>query len=109
MTASQNPGAAPKKPLQLELFADGVRAIATAKRPKPPPPTEESLQARLDAARQRVREIVVLSMKTWLPKETLKGLREAEAFRRERVRIHFRVLERFRAERRQRGVERHSR
>jgi hypothetical protein len=40
-----------------------------------------------------LREIIVLSMKTWLPEETLKGLREAEAFRREQVRVHFRLLE----------------
>lgn len=106
MTTSRHPSGAPKKPLQLELFADGAQAIATAKRPKPAPPTEESLQARLDAARRRVREIVVLGMKTWLPEETLRGLREAEEFRRRQVRLHFTILERFRAKQRQRGVER---
>jgi hypothetical protein len=44
------------RPRQLELFSDGARAIAAAKRPKPPRPTEADLQARLDAARQRLHE-----------------------------------------------------
>jgi hypothetical protein len=43
-------------------------------------------------------EIVVLGMKTWLPTETIKGLRAAEAFRREQVRLRYRMLERFRAD-----------
>jgi hypothetical protein len=70
-------------PRQLELFSDG------AKRPKPPRPTEADLQARLDAARQRLHEIVILRMKTWIREETRRGLREAEDWRRERVRFHF--------------------
>ncbi len=107
MTASQNPGGVPmKKPLQLELFADGARALAETKRPKSPPPTEESLQAKLDAERQRLREIVVLGMKSWLPEETLRGLRETEEFRRRQVKLHFTILERFREKQRQRGAER---
>jgi hypothetical protein len=32
-------------PRQLELFSDGARAVAAAKRPKPPRPTEADLQA----------------------------------------------------------------
>jgi hypothetical protein len=52
---------------------------------EPPPPTEADLQARLDAARMRLH--VILGMK--MPEETLKGLREAEAFRREQVRCFF--------------------
>jgi hypothetical protein len=91
---------------QLELFSDGARAVAAAKRPKPPKPTEADLQARLEAARQRLQEIVILRMKTWAPEETRRGLREAEAWRRERVRFHFEVLERFREQQRQRRAER---
>jgi hypothetical protein len=86
-----------KKPLQFELFSDGARAVAAAKSPKPPRPTEEYLEAKLAAARQRLREIVVLSLKTWVPEESRKKLQEAEAWRREMVRMHHKVLERFRA------------
>jgi hypothetical protein len=94
-----------KKPLQLELFRDGARAIAAAtKRPKPTPATEQDLEAKLAAARQRLREIVVLSLKTWVPEESRKGLGEAEAWRREMVRMHHKVLERFRAQQR-RGTD----
>jgi hypothetical protein len=64
-------------------------------------------QAKLDAARQRLHEIVILTMETWLLPETLRGLREAEDWRRERVRFHFEVLKRFREEERRRRAERH--
>jgi hypothetical protein len=84
-------------PRQLELFADGARPVAARKRPKPPKPTEADLRAKLDAARMRLHEIVILGMKTWLPEETLKGLKLAEAIRREQVRMHFRILEDARA------------
>jgi hypothetical protein len=57
------------------------RAVAAAKRPKPPRPTEADLQARLDAARIRLNEIVILRMKTWVAEETRRGLREAEDWR----------------------------
>ena len=98
-----------KRPLpkQLELFSDSARAVAAAKRPPRPRPTEADLQARLDAARALLHEIVILEMKTWLPEETLKGLREAEAWRRERVRLHHRILEGFREEQRRRRAGRH--
>jgi hypothetical protein len=46
-------------------------------------------------------------MKTWLLPETLKGLRQAEAWRRREVHLHFQVLKRFRDGQRQRGAERH--
>jgi hypothetical protein len=88
------------KPRQLEVFADGARAVPARKRPKP---TEAGFQARLDAARMRVREIVLLRMKFSLPQKTRDGLREAEDWRRER----FQVLERFREEQRWRRAERH--
>jgi hypothetical protein len=65
-----------RSPQQLGLFASGARAIAAA-RPKPLPLTGERLQAKLDGARQRLREIVILGIKTWLPEETRQRLREA--------------------------------
>ena len=92
---------------QLELFSDGARAVAAARRPTPPRPTEADLQARLDAARMRLHEIVILGMKTWLLPETLKGLRQAEAWSRGEVRLHFQVLKRFREEQCLRREERH--
>jgi hypothetical protein len=78
---------------------------------KPPieaasPAALADLQARLDAARQRLHEIVILRMKTWIREETRRGLREAEDWRRERVRFHFEVLKRFREEQRRRRAER---
>jgi hypothetical protein len=88
---------------QLDLFADGAQAIAAAKRPKPPQPTEADLQAKLDAARARLRELVVFGMKTWLPAATLHRLRDAEQWRRREVRLHYRMLERLREEQRRRG------
>jgi hypothetical protein len=91
----------------LSSFHDGARAVAAAKRPKPPRPTEADLQARLDAARMRLREIVILRMKTWVSEETRRGLGEAEEWRRGEVRLHFQVLERFREEQRRRCEERH--
>jgi hypothetical protein len=50
--------------------------------------------------------MVVLQMKSWLPAETLKGLLQAEAWRRRDVRMHFQVLNRFREEQRRRREER---
>jgi hypothetical protein len=85
-------------PRQLELFSDGARAVAAAKPPLRPRPTEADLQARLDAARMRLHEIVILRMKTWIREETRRGLRDAEDWRRERVRLHHRILEDFRAQ-----------
>jgi hypothetical protein len=91
---------------QLELFADGARAVAAV---KPPPPrlAETDVQARLDAARMRLRELVVFGMRTWLSSEALKRLRDAEEWRRGEVRLHFQVLARFREEQRRRREERH--
>jgi hypothetical protein len=94
-------------PRQLELFADGARAITAAKRPQPPKPTEADLQAKLDAARARLRELVVFGMKTWLPAATLHRLRDAEQWRRREVRLHFRMLKRFRDEQRRLRSDRH--
>jgi hypothetical protein len=43
-------------PRQLELFADGARAVASRPRPKPPKLTEADLEAKLDAARAAARD-----------------------------------------------------
>jgi hypothetical protein len=97
-------------PRQLEPFSDGARAVAVLALPRTefrPRPTEADLRARLDAARQRLHEIVILRMKTWVAEETRRGLREAEDWRRERVRFHFEVLKRFRVEQRRRNERRH--
>ena len=99
MPASPRP--AMKKPLQLELFRDGARSIAAAKpRAKPPIIDEAHLQKRLDDARQRLRELVIFQMMTWIPEGTRKGLPEAERWARQNVRILHGVLERFRAKKR---------
>jgi len=64
------------------------------------------LEHELAGARTRLREIVILHMKTWLPEETLNGLQWAEAFRREQVRV-YRVLERKRENEGPRRTEGH--
>jgi hypothetical protein len=92
---------------QLELFSDGVPTVAARKRPRAPQPSEADLQAKLDAARVRLRELVVFGMKTWLPAVTLQRLRDAEQWRRREVRMHYRMLERLRDEQRRRRAERH--
>jgi hypothetical protein len=56
-------------------------------------PTRAVLEHELADARSRLHEVVILRMKTWLPEETLKGLQQVESFRREEVRVHFRILE----------------
>jgi hypothetical protein len=84
--------------LQRELFADGARAVASPPRSKPRRPTEADLQAKLDAARARLYEIVVFGMKAWLPPATLHRLRDAEQLRRREVKMHYRMLERLREE-----------
>jgi Tfp pilus assembly protein PilN len=95
-----------RDPHQLDLFADGARAAAAAvaKRAKPLRPTEADLQAKLDAARKRLHEIVILNMKTWLPAATLQRLHDAEQWRRREVRMHFQTLKRVRDEQRRRRI-----
>ena len=91
-----------RSPQQLELFADGVCAVAGARRPKPDPLTEQRLQAKLAGARLRLREIVILGMTTWLPDEARQELAKVEGHAREQVRVHHRMMDRVRAE--QRGI-----
>jgi hypothetical protein len=52
-------------------------------------------------ARQRLRQIIILGMKTWLPEDARKGLPATESWAREQVRLHHRILERYRTELRQ--------
>jgi hypothetical protein len=58
--AGNDQGAGVNDPRQLELFADGARAVGGAAHKSPPPSTEAALQAKLDAARIRLHEIVIL-------------------------------------------------
>jgi hypothetical protein len=83
----------------------GARAVACRPRPKSPKATEADIQAKLDGARMRLREIVVFGMKTWLPSVTLQRLQDAEQWRRREVRMHFRMLERLREEQQRRQGE----
>jgi hypothetical protein len=66
-------------PRQLDLFTDGAWAAAAAKRPKPPRPTEADLRGKLDGARQGLRQIVVLGLKSWLPEQTRRSWRRSRA------------------------------
>jgi hypothetical protein len=59
-------------PRQLKVVSDGARVVAPRQRSKPGGPTESYLKVKLDAARMRLHEIVILRIKTWLPAETLK-------------------------------------
>ena len=75
---------------QLELFADGARAIAA--RAKPRPPDQARLQAKLAAARLRVRSLIVLGMNPAVPEELREKVREAERWTREQVRVLHEML-----------------
>jgi hypothetical protein len=88
----------------LDTPSESTPTIARAKypRPQPPKPTEADLQAELDVARARLRELVVFGMKAWLPAPTLHRLRDAEQWRRREIKMHFRMLERLREEQRRR-------
>jgi hypothetical protein len=68
---------------QLELSSDGGRAVASCRQAKPPLLTEADLQAKFRAVRIQLLE----------PTETLNGLREAEAWRREPILVQFRIVE----------------
>jgi hypothetical protein len=89
-------------PRQLELFSGGARAVSAAKRPKPDAPDEVHLQAKLDCARRRLRHVIVFGLRPWLSEDTLAKVRYVESCFRAEIRVHFRILERFRAGRRQR-------
>jgi hypothetical protein len=71
-------------------------AVAAAARMLPPRPTGADLQAKLDAARMRLHEIVILRIKTWLPAETLKETARGRSVPTRGVSLHFQVMECFR-------------
>jgi hypothetical protein len=79
-----------KRPIQLELFADGARTITA--RAKPRAPDQVRLQTKLAAARQRVRSLIVLGMNPAVPEELRLKVREAERWTREQVRVIHEML-----------------
>ena len=87
-------------PGQLELFSDGARAIAAAKTVTRPLPDESRLQAKLDDARQRLRNLVIIGLRPGLSEEMRASVRKVESWTRAEVRVHFGMLEHVRARRR---------
>jgi hypothetical protein len=81
-------------PKQLELLAipRGARP-----RPKRPPLDEARLEMKLAGARQRVRN--VLGMNPGVSGEAREAVHKMERWTRAEVRVHIRVLERFREQR----------
>jgi len=78
-------------PQQLELFADGPRAIAAAKTVTRPLPDESRLQGKLDDARQRLRNLVIMGLRPGLSEETRASVRKVESWTRAEVKVHFRM------------------
>jgi hypothetical protein len=72
-------------------LSDEAERISLHNRPAAPASAKGPKCGSFCGCRMRRREIVILSMKKWFPEETLNGLREAEAFRRMQVRMHFRA------------------
>jgi hypothetical protein len=83
-----------KGPAQLDLFADVPRGMRP--RPKRPPLDEARLEMKLAGARQRVRNLIVLGMNPGVWGETREAVHKMETWTRVEVRVHIRVLERFR-------------
>jgi hypothetical protein len=89
-----------KSPAQLDLFADVPRGVGP--RPKWPPLDEARLEMKLAGARQRVRNLIVLGMSPGVSGETREAVHKMERWTRAEVRVHIRVLERFREQQRRR-------
>jgi hypothetical protein len=87
-------------PQQLELFTDGARAIAAAKTVTRPLPDESRFQAKLDDARQRLRNLVIIGLRPGLSEEMRASVRKVESWTRSELKVHFRMLEHVRARRR---------
>jgi hypothetical protein len=87
-----------KSPTQLDLFADVPRGVRP--RPKRPPLDEARLEMKLAGARQRVRNLIVLGMRPGLSAAMREVVHGLETPTRVEVRVHIRVLERFRAQQR---------
>jgi hypothetical protein len=89
-----------KSPTQSDLFADAPRGAAPSGRPKRPPLDEARLELKLAGARQRVRNLIVLGMRPGLSAGMREIVRGLERSSRVEVRVHIRVLERFREQQR---------
>jgi hypothetical protein len=87
-------------PKQLDLFADVPHGVRRRGRPKRPPLDEARLEMKLAGARQRVRNLIVLGMNPGVSGETREAVRKMETWTRAEVRVHIRVLERFREQQR---------
>jgi hypothetical protein len=85
-------------PKRLDLFADVPRGVGS--RPKRPPLDEARLEMKLAGARQRVRNLIVLGMRPGLSAEMREVVRRLETSTRAEVRVHIRVLGRFREQQR---------
>jgi hypothetical protein len=83
----------------LDLFADAPRAAGPGGRPKRPSLDEARLEMKLAGARQRVRNLIVLGMNPGVSGETREAVHKMETWTRAEVRVHVRVLERFREQR----------
>jgi hypothetical protein len=88
--------AAMKGPAQLDLFADVPRGARPSRGPKRPPLDEARLEMKLAGARQRVRNLIVLGMNPAVSGEAREAVRNMERWTRAEVRVHIRVLKRFR-------------
>jgi hypothetical protein len=89
-----------KSPAQLDLFADVPRGVRPGRSPKRPPLNEARLEMKLAGARQRVRHLIVLGMRPGLSAAMREAVRRLEGSTRAEVRVHIRVLERFREQQR---------
>jgi hypothetical protein len=85
-----------KSPTQLDLFADVPPGVRPGGRPKRPPLDEARLEMKLAGARQRVRNLIVLGMNPGVSGEMREAVHKMETWTRAEVRVHIRVLERFR-------------
>jgi hypothetical protein len=71
---------------QLELFADGACAVRAQAKPRAP--DQASLETEIADARQLLRALIILGMKTWLPGDLRAKVHKAERF----IRTHIKVL-----------------
>jgi hypothetical protein len=85
-------------PNQMD-FVDVPRGVGPGERPKWPPLDEARLEMKLAGARQRVRNLIVLGMNPGVSGETREAVHKMERWTRAEVRVHIRVLERFREQR----------
>jgi hypothetical protein len=87
-----------KSPKQLDHFADAPRGMRP--RRKRPPLDEARLEMKLAGARQRVRNLIVIGMRPGVSAGMREAVRRLEGSTRAEVRVHIRLIERFREGRR---------